>query len=287
MIATLSLMGLDYFVAFVLITMLLLLFLVLTRLICETGLLSLTPGWALGSIMTGMMGPAALAAAPLAYMYFLGTILTGASSHTMMPFVSTALKMADDNKINLKRFIAVAKVAILVSLIVATMATLWFSYSKGREMPRGDRHTFDAVARQIVQLDQKGLLEQTAATTGLAKLKLVQPAEKFVGYLMTGLIVVLIAYFLRFRFSKWPIHPLLFLIIGTGAVTSWGCFLIGWTLKTIVVKLGGAKAYDIVKPLFMGLIMGEVVSIGVIFLVGYIYFLATGSEPPIFGLSGL
>jgi len=73
-----------------------------------------------------------------------------------------------------------------------------------------------------------------------------------------GLGLALAAGALRLRFSWWPIHPVLFLVWGTFPA---GClaasFLLGWLIKSVICRLGGGKAFEANKPLFVGLIAGE------------------------------
>jgi len=46
-----------------------------------------------------------------------------------------------------------------------------------------------------------------------------------------------------------------------------------------VAKYGGARIYQFVKPLMIGLVAGEVLAIVVTAVVGSVYYLKTG-EPP-------
>jgi hypothetical protein len=69
------------------------------------------------------------------------------------------------------------------------------------------------------------------------------------------------------RFFWWPLHP-----IGCTTGSSWGIqmfllsIFLGWFFKYIVLKYGGFRAYSKVKPLFLGLILGEYV-IGAIWII--------------------
>ena len=63
--------------------------------------------------------------------------------------------------------------------------------------------------------------------------------------------------FLRLVFLRFPFHPAGF-VYGTGLGTLlWGSALVGWSVKMIVVRYGGAGTYHRVRPFFMGLIFGE------------------------------
>ena len=65
------------------------------------------------------------------------------------------------------------------------------------------------------------------------------------------------------RFYWWPLHPVGF-VVGVGWLTGqiWFSVFIAWLLKLSIVKWGGMPLYEKAKPLFFGLILGEVVAAG-------------------------
>ena len=63
--------------------------------------------------------------------------------------------------------------------------------------------------------------------------------------------------FSAFGFLRFPFHPEGF-VYGTGLGTLfWGSALVGWSVKTIVVRYGGPGTYQRVRPFFVGMIFGE------------------------------
>lgn len=61
------------------------------------------------------------------------------------------------------------------------------------------------------------------------------------------------------RWPAWPLHPIGLLMVGTFyANEAWVSVFLGWMLKTLVLRWGGARLYRQARPLFLGLIMGEV-----------------------------
>ncbi len=60
----------------------------------------------------------------------------------------------------------------------------------------------------------------------------------------------------------WPLHPVGLLLAGSWFHgVAWASILLGWGLKMVTVKYGGAQAYRTAKPFFLGLVIGEVVSL--------------------------
>ncbi len=60
---------------------------------------------------------------------------------------------------------------------------------------------------------------------------------------------------------KWPLHPVGLLLVFTFySNTMWLSVLLGWSLKSLILRFGGAGLYRRAIPLFMGLIVGEIVA---------------------------
>ena len=92
--------------------------------------------------------------------------------------------------------------------------------------------------------------------------------------------VVLIFGALRLRFSWWPLHPIIFLVWATWPMQAYcHSFLLGWFIKKMVMKYGGADAYRRFRPFMIGVIIGDILGGAVFMAVGAIYYAATGLEP--------
>ncbi|MCS7188163.1 MAG: DUF6784 domain-containing protein, partial [Armatimonadota bacterium] len=48
----------------------------------------------------------------------------------------------------------------------------------------------------------------------------------------------------------------------------WLMILLGWAIKGLVVRYGGMRAYQSLKPLFLGLVLGDLAMGGIFGLVG-------------------
>lgn len=96
-----------------------------------------------------------------------------------------------------------------------------------------------------------------------------------VGGYAWGAIVVLLLRGARFGIPSWPFHPIGYAVAHTDSMDyMWMPFLIAWLVKSVVLRYGGIKLYQRLVPVFMGLIMGDVVVAG---LWG-IYGVATGQR---------
>ena len=64
----------------------------------------------------------------------------------------------------------------------------------------------------------------------------------------------------RQRFIWWPFHPLGF-VASMGWVMNymWSTVFLAWLFKVLILKYGGARMYRKAQPLFLGMILGQLV----------------------------
>ncbi len=98
-------------------------------------------------------------------------------------------------------------------------------------------------------------------------------------FMVVGMAVFGLLYFLRGRFIKFPIHPLGYLLVllgitynfvspypkaGVGHHESsllWGSAVVAFVVKKVLIKYGGMTSYKQAKPFFIGLIVGSVFAV--------------------------
>ena len=69
---------------------------------------------------------------------------------------------------------------------------------------------------------------------------------------------------MRQTFVWWPpLHPLGYTMLSSWATFKlWFSIFLGWGLKFSIVKYGGLKAYRSARPIFLGLVLGEMTCAG-------------------------
>ena len=74
--------------------------------------------------------------------------------------------------------------------------------------------------------------------------------------------------FVRTRFLWWPLHPVgLALGLTHPIYRVWFSIFIAWMFKAFILKYGGPKLYRMLRPFFLGLILGGFSSAGVWLLI--------------------
>ncbi len=289
MVAILMVMGLNWLVALVFTLFLFLLFLVFTRVVCETGVPFLQASWLPGTFMCELAGPAAIGAGPLVFIFYLGAILTQDPRECLMPYAATSFKVADDNNVGRRKLLFALLLGIGASLAIGFFATLWENYNYGAMSSDNWANDnvckmyFDKAARQLSFMEETGQLASNNEESPLKRLSHINLTGGVMSWVLGGGICVIILSLLRFRFSKCPLHPVLFLVLGTFPImNTYASFLLGWGAKQLIVKFGGGKAYNDLKPLFIGIIMGELLAGGISILIGFTYYFSTGLLPVAF-----
>ncbi|MBT3376003.1 MAG: hypothetical protein HN742_29730 [Lentisphaerae bacterium] len=288
-VVQLVLAGLDWQLAVLYTCILVMFFIMISRVMAETGLFYIQPYYFPCVILWGACGAGALGLKQLLIMLLLCGVLVVDPRESIMPFMSTSLKLLDLREASLSKATKLSVIAVAFGLLVALPLTIYFQYDRGCALSDGwasssvPKMPFENIVSVEQRLSVQGKLEQAESLSGWARFGALSPNGPCMVGMVAGLVLVLAFAGARLRFNWWPLHPILFVVWATEP--QWrlcGAFLMGWFLKAMVTKYGGARTYQRLKPLMFGLIAGEV--LGALFpsLIGAIYFICTGDVPPRF-----
>jgi hypothetical protein len=272
-VAWLCTAGASLIGAVVLVGMLLLAYVILARLVAETGIpylwlpINLNRFW----VVAGQMLPAAVAPRTTLASHFYTNLLNGLFAHdfreTLPPYAMHAMRVADDAAYSRERnwrkvmpFTFWLAVAMAVSYAVSYNSMLFVEYNHGVTLSQSQESPInewgvDLMPRYLVLSRTQ---DYVPPRTG--------PFEGHNRALHVGIGATLstVLSVLRLRYDWWPIHPIGFLIVYTiGMRFLWFSVLLGWLAKAAVVRFGGARLYREGRGLFMGLIIGEAAAVAV------------------------
>lgn len=279
-VALLAAQGLPWPIGLLALLSTLMMFLVLARLNAETGTFFFAPAWQIPAALTGLCGLVALGPKVLIILGLLMYMTTADPFECLMPFAGNGLNVAARSGARVERMGLAIVVALLVTLAVAIPTALWADYSRGVETRRGSDTTniYDAAVDVSVRLGLAGQLEAVQRYSTMDRLRALRPERGFLPAAGIGLALVVGCGFLRLRFSRWPLHPVFIVLIGSTGLIGKFCasFLTGWAIKVAITKLGGGGKYREIKPLMLGVIIGDLLGSFLIMLVNWGYYLATG-----------
>jgi len=278
--------GWGFAAAFVLLE--LIIFVVMSRMIAETGTFFMQHAWAPVGILTGLLGFGAIGPSMYIALALATAVLSVDSREIFMPFFVNALKMVDRNDgptpAKVAPFMALV---VVLGLVVAGVTTLTLQYNHGAAQAGNNFATewlplvaFDGLAQRIATATADGTLASSTFVDGWARMSAIKPDAGAIPWLVVGLAIGFGAAVARLRWPFWPLHPVAFLVWSTYPIAMFGpSFLLGWMIKSAVVGTSGARGYHQVKPLMVGVIAGEMVSGLCWMLFGAGYYFATGRAP--------
>jgi hypothetical protein len=277
--------GLDWPLAVGSVLMLLVMYLVVSRMSAEAGLYFIRAGWMPISVFWGLMGGSAIGIQDLFILGLLSMVLCLDTVECLMPYVVNSLRVADLVGVRAQRIGKSMSLGFVVALGLAAVITLWGYYNYGA--PADDwtltnlpGRAFLAPYRTATQLSLGGMTQTVANYSPLERFRHIQTDatfRRFIGWTAFGLGSVLVLGAMRLRFTWWPLHPILVLVWGSWpmGVCSFSV-LLGWLVKIAVTRLGGVRLYRTVKPMMIGVIAADALSALIQMAVGAIRYQIAG-----------
>ncbi len=187
----------------------------------------------------------AKALAPLMSVY---SVLFMETKTYMAPNVINSYKMQDETRASRRMFHAVVWASIIATIIAAVVTMLYVIYNVGAD--RASNWFFTSGPQDLIDKTQL-LVGAGMAETG---------RYNYIFYIV-GAVWVIASIFARRRFFWW-LHPIGFAMLANPLMSQlWFSFFLGWLFKKITVKYGGRHMFARVRPFFVGLIFGELLTI--------------------------
>jgi hypothetical protein len=265
--------------AVVVVALLLGLYMVITRIIAESGLMH-------GQLMVPVNYPWVLASTygftlvPLKTFFFSSMLQSVHfdfrevapvyASHGMKILDQTAFggrDSADDGKAARRagtKMVGLLMLALLVGYVTSFGSTLWMEYKYSLTL---DTHSIQPNIFGAMDTPREKLVDATVQYSRRAY----YPQQKPAANLLFGFLLVTGLSVMRLRFAWWPLHPIGFLMLYTYPVSKlWLSIFIGWLAKNLILRFGGTRLYTSAKPFFLGLIVGESAAAGLWLVVGIV-----------------
>ncbi|MFA9480340.1 DUF6785 family protein [Phycisphaerales bacterium AB-hyl4] len=279
--------GLAPVLAAVFVLLVMMMMLVLSRIVAETGAFFLQPWWMPVAVMTALFGIEAIGPTAFIVLAIASIVIVGDPREALMPYLTNALQIGERSA-NTRPTRVAPWLAIMVvtGFVVAGVATFTLQYQHGvagvdtwtnRNLPS---MPFGQLNHYLAEMNAYDTLTEATTAQGLERLSMVQPMSGAVPWTILGLVLVVTTAAARLRLPWWPLHPVAFLVWGSYPIQMFAAsFLLGCLVKVAIVKFAGTAGYSRLVPLMVGVIAGEL-SAGLLWMiVGGTYYGFTGITP--------
>ena len=222
------------------------LFVVIARIVAETGLLFIFAPWTGIDLMA--VSPGVFSHQTFVANLMVHKVVAHDMRECLMPFAVNSLRLADGSARIAKRTLVGL---LLATVIVAMVASAW---SHGRlTYTHGGRNLDEYGMRGVPRFafDHAAFYPTPASHRGAA--------GRLPSYLFGAAVLGALSA-LRLWWTHWPLHPIGYIMANMWTVrVVWFSLFLGWALKALILRYGGAAAYNRNRPLFIGLIVGEAI----------------------------
>lgn len=251
----LCLAGMRLWIALVLLSLILAYFFIFARVRAETGLGMGVILWPkmLDETMLTLVGSRNMTLPDLTILFSLRWLYFTPAIGSVMACQLEGLKLADVSGLRGRTVGWLMGAGAAITVLVAMAATLNTYYQHGFELLRIGRAT-GMVANQSYY-SYANLMEAYTAPKG--------PEWGGIFAIAIGAMVTVALSWLRLNVLGFPLHP-----VGYLAANSWGMhlhwmtFFLGWLIKTAVMRYGGLRLFRQLLPLFLGMIVGDMIHQG-------------------------
>ena len=247
--------GITTWVALVTLLSIFITSIVLTWMVVNGGLLLVQAPFFPSEYIDITLGSNALGHKSLAILSFQRTFLRDWGEF-MMPNFLHSFKAADEVRLARRRLIPILGISIVVAALVSVYASLTLIYDKGALFLQS--WAFVVAPRNYFQ--RMSSLIQFPIETKWDEVYSMIAGAGFTGFML----------WMRQHFVWWSLHPIGYLLGATyPPFHLWSSILIGWFIKYMALKFGGASTYRKIRPVAFGLIFGEYVMVGLWMIVGF------------------
>lgn len=255
--------GMQLWVAALLMACVLLLYLGVTRIVAEAGVVLLdlplnAHDFAISIVGSSNMSPESLTAMGMANAFARNWRTLG------MNAMAHVAKVGDEILGEKRSIFGVVFLSLGVSILTSVVYTIYMAYTTVGAGQFGDWGFTDGN-----QLFYDNIVRWLSTPTALGAADL--------GFFGFGAAVMYMLIQLRYHFPGWPLHPIGFAIASAYATDMAMCSVfLAWMIKTLLMRLGGVTLYKKSQPFFLGVLVAFSLGVGVSFVVDCIWFPGQG-----------
>ncbi len=281
--------AMDIPVAILTVALMLLMFLILTRLSAETGMFYLNSGYVLPDMVGATFGDFALGPQNTFTTGLFGVAMVGSNNVILPGLAIHGLELAERKKVSEKKLVPWMSIMLVVALAISMFIFIYSIYDKGivqetnNSIKEMSKSPYEWLSRSADILGDR--IGESASLSWWQRITNMNPMQGLVPGLLVGFLLTLALGFMRRRYARWPIHPMIVALFGVYTVANF-CFsfLVGWLLRVVIDSLTGGAGSRKFRPFMVGMIVGHLMAALFWLVVGWIYYLSKGMLPRAYGL---
>lgn len=220
-------------------------FLVLSWLVAQAGLLFVTHTFASSQIMTVVLGSKTFGPGTLATASLAEHVGWQDPRECMLPSLLNSFQ-ATMPALDARSLTRALAACVALSTVTAAVSSIWLPYT---------HHGGIALKNPFMYINAPQLSFQWTSGQMLAPKP---PDASAMLHILGGAAVVLLMFVARTRFLWFNLHPAGMLVASSWAMYMlWFSLLLGWAIKAPIMHYGGIRAYRMLLPFFLGLILGD------------------------------
>ena len=248
-------MGTPLWVSLFFIVLAMMIFIGITRIIAEAGLATLrtpvnAPDFVVMGLGSSLVGPTGVFNMSMAYIW-------GSEVRCFaMATCTNALKLIEEMDARSRRWVFLA---LILALMIGTLGSFWMIFHVAYRYGGVNLDSWFFKAGPAVAYDN--------AVRNLEPAGLYWPG---MGFLFGGGGIMALLYWARHRLLWWPLHPVGFPVAAVDlmsyTITS---VFVAWLIKVIVLRYGGVNLYRRTEGIFLGMIAGQMLTVGLWLTIDY------------------
>ena len=246
--------GMSFWVALFILVLFLGLTTVMTWMVANGGLLFVLYSFLPGEYLITLFGSARVNAPSWTFVAY-ERVLMFDMREILMPSVMNNFKLAEPLRLKQRPFLLAMGIAIVLAMGVSYYSSIDLGYRYGAV----NLQHWTYMISTTVPFNRLTSILQHPSGIELERLG----SFIFGGATMFGML------WMRHHYLWWKLHPIGSLMMTSYATYCfWGSFFIGWFLKYTVLKFGGVAQYRKLRPLVLGVVLGECFIGGIWIVVG-------------------
>ena len=224
----------------------LVIFLLLSWLVAQAGLLFVTQAFAPSQIMTMLGGGLPFDARSLVLGSLVEHIGWQDSREFMLPPLLNSFKGAAETGLSARSLTRALALCVLAAVLVSGAVSLWLPYTHGGALALQNPWMYKSAPQISFTWAASQVNNPHSPQAGGA------------AQMAAGAAFILALFLCRAYVPALGLHPAGFLVAASYALYElWFSLFLGWLLKVPLVRYGGMRGYRLALPFFLGLILGD------------------------------